>query len=85
MPPWQLPTKLTCRTSARSLFQKSFLHKEDIIVQQYAPVVKETHIGNTIVNGEGVMPTPMEYVCYFIVDLFSGQVPKRRIIPKTNG
>ena len=52
MPPWQLPTKLTCRTSARSLFQKSFLHKEDIIVQQYAPVVEETHIGNTIVNGE---------------------------------
>lgn len=27
-------------------------------------------------------PNETEYVCYFIVDLFSGQVPKRRI--KTN-
>ncbi|CAX39950.1 non-ltr retrotransposon zorro 3 orf1-related protein, putative [Candida dubliniensis CD36] len=73
---------INCRSLAKSLFQQLFLHKEGVIVQQYAPSIEKAQLGRTSLTEENNHQLLTEYVCYFIVDLFSGQVPKRRI--KTN-
>ena len=68
-----------CRSLAERYFRQIFLHKEDVIVQQYAPIIEKVQLGRKGKTEENNHQLLTEYVCYFIVDLFSGQVPKRRI------
>ena len=65
-----------CRSLAERYFRQIFLHKEDVIVQQYAPIIEKVQLGRKGKTEENNHQLLTEYVCYFIVDLFSGQVPK---------
>lgn len=73
---FQLPMYI--RSQARSLFETNFLNKKDKIVKEYDPVILYTQP-----PGKKGQSEIKDYVCYFIVDLYSGQVPKRRIITTT--